>query len=249
MPVSPKIRALAVPLALLAAAVFVPAALAQAPTPTPTATPNPVTNDNDRDLAFVIVLFGALALGLVYWFMNQWRQDLRQLMGATLARTGQLPGISYGPQEGGTDGRPRDVREAELDIAGPAQVTVGEPAEYTATDAAAVWTLNPPDAGKLDPTSGEKTKLTATTAGALQLTATADGETKTIVIAALPPVSTTPGALPLIGAGYGGITIAIVAVTVAAALTAVDALPGAALATLLGTVVSYFFVRRENGGS
>ena len=244
MAVSPKIRALAVFAALLAAAVFVPAALAQSPTPTPA--PAPATNDNDRDLAFLIVAFGAIALGLVYWFMNQWRQDLRLLMGATLARTGSLPAISYGPQEGGT-GRPLDVAADELDIAGPAQVTVGEPAEYTATDAA-TWTLNPPEAGKLNPTGGAKTTLTATTAGALQLTATVGVETKTIVIAALPPVASA-GAIPLIGAGYGGITIAIVAVTVAAALTAVDALPGAALATLLGTVVSYFFVRRENGGA
>ena len=47
MAVSPKIRALTVLVAPLAAAVFVPAALAQSPTPAPAATSNA-----DRDLAF-----------------------------------------------------------------------------------------------------------------------------------------------------------------------------------------------------
>jgi hypothetical protein len=66
-------------------------------------------------------------------------------------------------------------------------------------------------------------------------------------VAAIDPAG-SPGSLPLVGAGYGGVIVAIVAVTIAATITALGLLDGAALATLLGTVVAYFFVQaREQG--
>lgn len=48
--------------------------------------------------------------------------------------------------------------------------------------------------------------------------------------------------MPLFGAGYGGMTIAIVALTLASAATFYGVLDGAALVALAGAVVGYFFV-------
>lgn len=221
------------------------------PSPSPSASASAADTGRSEELAYVLVAFGVVALGLVYWFLNRWRRDLGQVMGASLQRTNRLPDVVYSRQEGGGGG-PRDVGALEqaLEIGGPAMVTVGEEAAYEATgDGAqgATWTLTPADAGRLDPAQGARTTLVASKVGPLQIGVTVGAVTKTVAVAAMPP-SESPGSIPIIGAGYGGVTIAIVAVTVAAALTAIGALPGAALATLLGTVVSYFFVRRETGG-
>jgi hypothetical protein len=51
-----------------------------------------------------------------------------------------------------------------------------------------------------------------------------------------------PGRIPFVGVGYGGITIAIIALTLAPAATAYGKLDGAALVALAGAIVGYFFV-------
>jgi hypothetical protein len=141
-----------------------------------------------------------------------------------------------------------------LAIVGPEQVVVGQAAEFTAKlgdapAADAAWTVEPADAGRLQPVAGPATRFTATRAGQLTLKATVGGVTAPTRITAAAAADGQPGRIPLVGAGYGGITIAIVAVTVAAALTALGVLDGAALATLLGTVVSYFFVQQRDDRS
>jgi hypothetical protein len=121
----------------------------------------------------------------------------------------------------------------------------GNPVECT-------WSVTLEGAAVVKPVTGKETALTAAKDGPLTLTATtAEGGTASVPVVAVPAQQAGPrGSLPLIGTGYGGITIAILAVSVAGALTAIDKLPGAALATLLGTVVSYFFVQQQrNGGS
>jgi hypothetical protein len=105
----------------------------------------------------------------------------------------------------------------------------------------AEWAVQPTDAGRAAPPKGETTTVTPTRLGPLTVRATAAGATVEVhAVAAAAP--RRAGAIPLVGVGYGGITIAIIALTLTAAATAYGKLDGAALVTLAAAIVGYFFV-------
>jgi hypothetical protein len=142
-----------------------------------------------------------------------------------------------------------------LKIVGPPAVTVGQPAKFSAQTAEGpaancTWSVDA-DRASVAPTTGAETVVIAKKPGPFTLKATAGGAPATATVVAVNTGDARRGALPIIGVGYAGLTIAIIAVTGAAALTALRIFPAAALSTLLGTVVSYFFLRRDghSGGS
>lgn len=205
-------------------------------------------------VAFLVLLFGAFALLVMYDYLNRWRHDVGQWLTMAFAAGGRFPVVTWGPERPG-DPHIRDAT-GELTVTGPSALIVGERSQpFAATlgdqQVEANWTVRPSTAATVDPESGKSTQVTATKEGQLTLTAQYPGaQSKDVVLPAIRAAApTSPGSIPVIGYAYGGITIAIVAVAVAAAITALGLLDGAALATLLGTVVSYFFAQRHEGSS
>ncbi|MEA2449710.1 MAG: hypothetical protein QOG63_1642 [Thermoleophilaceae bacterium] len=215
---------------------------------TPTGTTQSSSN-RDPGVAKWILLFGALVLGMTLLYLNGWRESWEGVTKLVFRRVGVLPETTF---VSAVADELLEEAAPVLEITGPLVLPVGRTETYRATldgspAESAAWVVAPPDRAAPAPPSGAEIKVTAITAGPFTLTATANGATTDAHVAAIEPAS-SPGSLPLVGAGYGGVIVAIVAVTIAATITALGLLDGAALATLLGTVVAYFFVQaREQG--
>ena len=227
-------------------------------TPAPSTTVSPTggtqTSQGSTSVTGWILIVGAGALVLLYIYLFTWQRWTRSLTLAVLGRTGQLPTYEHVPtyiksafEAGGEEQAPK-----KLVITGPATAVLGRSSEpFKATldgqPVPATWKTDWSRA-TLDPLEGPQTRVTPTKEGPLQLTATvADNPQPATANITVVAAAAAPGAVPLVGGGYGGMTIAILAITIAGALTAEGVLPAAALATLLGTVVSYFFVQRQGG--
>jgi hypothetical protein len=231
------------------------AMLVSAGQPTTTTTPSTVTPATGSvSISGWVLLFGVGTLLLLYGFLFTWQQRTQALSLAALRRTGSLPTYEHVPAYIKSPFEAEAVEELpkKLAITGPATAIVGRPSEpFTVTlddqPTAATWSTDWTRA-TLEPLEGRETRLTAVKEGPLQVKANVQGGQQpavaNVTVVAAPP---TPGSVPFVGSGYGGLTVAILAVTIAGALTAQGILPSAALATLLGTVVSYFFVQRRAG--
>jgi len=205
-------------------------------------------------IAAAVLIFGLVVLIILYLYLNAWRKTTAKLIEDNLRRTGRLPGgyhevtakVRVGTRGalaggGGSAG-------GELTLSGPGVVTTGQISEdYVAKldghPVTVTWTAE--GHGRLSTPSGPTTKLTTSAPGIVHIKGEYNGKDVAVDVVSLDNLA-SEGKVPLIGGGYGGITIAILAVTVAAALTVLNLLPGAVLATLLGTVVSYFFVQRSS---
>lgn len=231
-----------------AEAAFAQSSSEPAGTPSPAPTPG---KDNPR-IAVALILLGAFATFLLYWYLNGWRRDTTRLTEKVLKDLKTLPDWVH--VSGGVNVEPDGGREAtatKLEVVGSPVVAVGRPEVYRATldgkPVSVEWEVK--GDATVSARNGEETSLTATKPGQIRLEAKAGDETAFAIIGAVTaPAATPAGRLPLVGGGYGGLTVALVAITFAAALTAIGKLPDAALATLLGTVVSYFFAQRGGGG-
>lgn len=198
----------------------------------------------DSATAWLVLGFGILTLVIVYYYLHRWRKTWQTMAADVLSRSGRLPGIKLVQTEITVQGVSSTVT-----IRGPGTVIVGQPSQpFIATIGdqlvSVEWQIDG-DGAELSPSTGSQTVVTARSPGAFAVHAEKAGSAKSkpIYVAAIESAPGSLGDLPLVGAGFGGITIAILAVSVAGALTAIGLLPGAALATLLGTVVSYFFVQ------
>ena len=219
------------------------------PAAPPAMAPDPLT-------AIAILVLGLVALVLLYVFLETWRrayitltrEGLRQvdlaLHVVSVLGTASLPAA---------DGAPlADEDRPTLTIKGPPRIDVGKPAmfELRRDGALARGTWAVDGKGTVDPTEGDTAKVTATAPGRIRLRVSYETTSGPVLVisdeieAVDPPGRSLP--IPLIAHGYGAFTVAILAVSVAAALTAAGWLPSAALATLLGTVVSYFFVKQDH---
>lgn len=219
-------------------------------------------DDNDDALvAIAVLLFGAFALGIAVFYLDRWRTSTEALIKTTLAKTGELPelqvvGAAVPAGEEGVRGGLDQPEPVPLLVTGPALLQVGVAATYSATQGGALatvaWTVDPADAGTVDPASGDTARVTATKVGPLKVRGTLDATTAEVPAVAVAPARDA-GRVPLVGVGYGGITISIFALTLAAAATVYGKLDGAALVTLAGAVVGYFFVQargqQANAGS
>jgi len=231
-----------------------PAAPAESSPPTP-----------DRLIAVSMLLLGAIALYILFRYLDSWRSAYLDLSTQMIKRSGRLPGTistlgtaTSAPPAAPAGAQTRDAPgspPATLAVKGPPTVAVGQPAMFSAwsgdTPAPATWRVLAGDA-VLQPTEGAAVELTAAAPGAIALEAMIGSAPDRVpvpcaVVATKAPEAASSGSVPIFGEGYGAFMIAIVGISVAGALTAIGWLPGAALATLLGTVVSYFFVQRQSG--
>ena len=218
-------------------------------TQVPTVEPTP-----DRVMGIVVLALGAVALAILFAYLEAWRRAYVKLSRAALKMTGSFPvpiDVLATVPVPGPPGRAQAGQAPELVIKGPTTVFVGRPSDaFTAlvdgNEVEASWTVREPEA-RIAPARGRSARITVTRSGPFTVVAQAAGTEITAVVTAVTPPS--PGAFPLIASGYAGSTIAIVAICVAGALTAIGWLPGAALATLLGTVVAYFFVQQTNSAT
>lgn len=220
--------------------------------PAPVFVENAGASAGDRAIAAGVLVFGGAALLMTLLYLNSWRRATTSLARATLEKTGRLPEYDHNPVElqaagaRGIDGEPAGT----LKIRGPSTLYVGRPATFTAlrddTPVEAAWSVEPATA-TVEPERGTATRVTASKAGPVTVRAQVDETIAEAHAGAVrAPARGGAGSVPLVGLGYGGVTIAIVAVTVAGAITALGVLDGAALAALLGTVVGYFFVERRS---
>jgi hypothetical protein len=205
----------------------------------------------DRAIAAGVLVFGGAALLMTLLYLNSWRRATTSLARATLEKTGRLPVYEHNPIELQAAGA-RGIGEpaSTLKIRGPSTLYVGRPATFTAVrddkPVEAAWSVEPATA-TVEPERATAAKVTASRAGPVTVRAEVEGTTAEAHAGAVrAPARSGSGSVPLVGLGYGGVTIAIVAVTVAGAITALGVLDGAALAALLGTVVGYFFVERRS---
>jgi hypothetical protein len=203
--------------------------------------------DSSPTLAKWLLVFGVIALGLTLLYLHGWQESWTSLAGSALGRTGSLPDFVFvSPVVPDVTARGMDVEQATLEIEGPLTLPVNQSGTYRVRDLKQgdkpTWSVDPEDAASVSPASGPKTTLKPTREGPLALAATTATGKGVAQIAAVRAQSAA-GTLPLVGVGYGGVVLAIVAVTVASSVTALGLLDGAALATLLGTVVAYFFAQ------
>jgi hypothetical protein len=217
------------------------------------ASPIVIIDPNAAWLAAGLLLFGLLVIAVLYYYLHAWRRDTTNLIREAIKRTGQPPALQIIASSEGDrwqDGLQDSTAADAVVVKGPDRVTVGQPsADFTATRGRepvdAQWSVE--GAGTMDPVAGSAAKLTAYRPGEVTVVAEVDGKTLKLLTLAVESAESR-GGVPVVASGYNGITIAILAVSVAAALTAVGLLPSAALATLLGTVVSYFFATRSRDG-
>jgi hypothetical protein len=202
-----------------------------------------------------ILLFGLLILLLMFAYLNLWRRDIGRWILTAFRRTDQFPRYDHIPVTARPteEARLAGAEESQIVVHGPALVTVGvESAPFTVRKDAVVvqadWAVEPADAAGVDPGRRQAVRVTATKEGPFQVKAQVPGVIDAAVAHVTANAAAPPGEIPFVGAGYGGLMVAIAAVTIAGSLTALGVLPGAALATLLGTVVSYFFVRSTTQG-
>ena len=202
-------------------------------------------NDDQALVAIGMLAFGALALGMTLLYLNAWRRSSARLIKDTLEVTGRLPDYEFVaaavPEPGARELEPTIT----LSIRGPALVHVGRGARFQAfQDDASVdaeWAVDPPEAGRVEPTTGAQTTVTPARLGPLTVRATAAGATaEAHAVAVAAP--RRGGRVPLVGVGYGGITVSIIGLTLMAAATAYGVLDGAALVAFASAVVGYFFV-------
>ncbi len=214
-------------------------------------------NKAERGIAVGILALGVIGLLFAYLFYNGWRNSYQKLADAALRTTRRLPQTIFNPVESAqfrSRGLSQEAAAQHPVVQGPAAVVVGEPAKYKATvgDAPATscaWAVEPADSATVKPASGAETTVTATKEGPITLTATVAGAEPTLVhITAIPKVA--EGGVPLLGAGFGGLAAAVLAFTIAGALTALNILSGSAFIAFLGPVVGYFFAAtRDSGGT
>ena len=106
----------------------------------------------------------------------------------------------------------------------------------------AQWAVDAPEAGRVEPAGGTETTVTPTRLGPLTVRATVADVTAEAHAVAVAAPRRAGGRVPLVGVGYGGITISIIALSLTAAATAYGTLDGAALVAFAAAVVGYFFV-------
>jgi hypothetical protein len=196
----------------------------------------------------VVLAFGLLAIVVVVIFILLAQGRYFRAV-EHLARRGMVtsPGrteatISGGasPQLTGT-GQPADIT-----VAGPKFLTVGEPAEFTATadgkPVKVTWTTQGADKKpKQEPTTvSERVKLTPSEPGPFAVIAKVTAGTAYLAVTAEKP-STTATVLGYVGAGWGSIVISIVVAAVVAALGIAGVLDGQAIAGIYGALVGYLF--------
>lgn len=199
-------------------------------------------------IALAILMLGALTLWGIYRYLNAWRKDYVKASNRTSKSGGSMiadyisGSVTIAPSALAKAGTPH----GELRIEGPNELIVAAPATIRAfvgnEPVEVSWKTEGPVS--CDRTSGSEASVTATETGSITLKAVYEGREATATFKAKESTRQASSAFPLAGEGYAGITVAILSVTVGGALTAVGVLPAAALATLLGTVVSYFFAQR-----
>ena len=210
----------------------------------------------DHWLAFAILVLGAAAVGFAYLFYNGWRRSYQTLAAAALSRSGHYPETTFDPVEVGTfrvaSVAPADAH-AQAVVKGPSAIVAGQPAVFSATVSGqpaptCQWGLDPADAGTVMPATGAQTTLTAPKPGTVTLTATIPGGEATLVPLTV-VAATSDGGVPLLGSGFAGVAAALIAFTIAGALTALGVLSGTAFIAFLGPVVGYFFGQSRDSGN
>lgn len=209
----------------------------------------------ERGVAIAILVLGAVALLIAYFFYNGWRVSYEKLAASALRITDRFPKTEFNPVENAlfrARGITADDAQSQPVVEGPTGVAVGEPTAFKATVGGAAassctWAVEPPESATVQPVTGPETKLTALKEGAITLKATVGAGTPTLVhLTAL--VKATEGGVPLLGVGFSGVAATIIAFTIAGALTALNIISGSAFIAFLGPVVGYFFAAARNSG-
>jgi hypothetical protein len=211
-------------------------------------------NGNLRLTAVAFIAFALLVIGAVLLYLNSAQKRFYETIRAAIRRLGTIPPAESIPSF--QAGVAAAASTSTLKIVGPSVLKVGEATTFTAlvdgVEASATWAVEPSD-GISDPgAEASSVALTASKAGTFKITATATGAdgqpvSDSVQVTALQVPDKLP-ALPLIGAGYGTVTIAIVAITAVVVLGMLDFLDGQALATFFGGIIGYIFLKAGQGG-
>jgi hypothetical protein len=207
-------------------------------------------NEVDSGIVVAVLAFGLLVIValLVYLYLIQERYfDAAE---RALGRLGKVPpaqevtAIASGAPVtfGATAAEP-------LKITGPAVLAVGGDGEaYTVApgDGEAQWSINTPDDGASDvasvaPATGGTVRVVAKKAGTFIINVTRGAGSGSYTVTAVDLSSESR--LPLVGAGYGTLLIALVLLTGAIVLGLEDVLSGEAIATLFGALAGYVFLK------
>jgi hypothetical protein len=209
----------------------------------PAATTNNSVLSGDAMAIITVVLIAAsvISVGMVLWFT-------RDLVGRYYATASRLArgGLNPEPQEVQAGG-PMQIGGTETaastpvySIKGATAGVVGHASNYEARmdgkPVDATWSLDPTDAGAVNPRQGSSTKLTPAKTGITKVIATAGGQSPSLEVAVVEPKGSTTK-LPFVGRGWGGIAAGIVAVFTLFGLGLAGRLSSDALATLFGALL------------
>jgi hypothetical protein len=196
----------------------------------------------------VVLAFGLLAILVVVIFILEAQGRYFQAV-ERLARRGIVtsPGQTEATIKAGARTQLNAAGQpADITVAGPKYLTVGEPAEYTAKAEGKLtrvtWSTQGADKKpKLEPTTAsERVKVTPTESGPFAILATVQAGAAYLAVTAEKP-STAATVLGYVGAGWGSIVVSIVVAAVVAALGIAGVLDGQAIAGIYGALVGYLF--------
>jgi hypothetical protein len=216
-------------------------------TTTPTTSTAPLSSSQADTAAILALSFGLLAIIAVLVFLSwdrirsfQALKDAGQVGSATVHDESPFARASLTKSSGAS---------GAVSIVGPKALSLNEPTNYLVQgDTAGAnpsWKVQ--GDATISPPSGQRTQLTAKSAGAIILSVSVGTESATTEIAATaPPRSST---IPFLGQGYGSVVIALSVASVTAALGLTNIINGQAVAGILGSLVTYSVVRGANAGS
>ncbi len=199
--------------------------------------------------AIFALIFGVLAIWSVLFFLFRDRARSFKLLSDDAAQ-----GVAASPvDEPSQEPMRAAITANQATVVGPASLRVGTQSTYhihPSSDAATTWKLD--GDGQLGPNTGNQTTVTPTGIGVLVLMATQNDTPLKKVINATAPPATGSAQVPILGVGYGSVVVALAVASVTAALGLTQVISGEAVATILGSLVSYSVARgvaASSGGS
>lgn len=234
---------------------FLPAAAAAADATSSSTTSPGFADPGQRLIALgILALFGIAVLSIVVAFIlgsgSRYFTSVERLARRGVATAPQLVTATSQPGEAALDG----PAEPQLAVTGPDKATLGVATAYRAMlgDAPAndaQWTVEPPDAATLDPSTGSQVTVTAKKAGSFELKASSGSTSIAITVAAEAAADAGRTLLPFIGGGWGAIIVSIIVAVILAILGLIGVVGSEAIAALFGTLLGYLFgIRTTDAG-
>ncbi len=207
--------------------------------------------ENAGTYAVWVLAFGAFAMFALLWYTGWKQTEFYELAKERLklGGGGSFSGETVSMAAPTAPAAPGALAAPAPVITGPASVILGlKSPEFkvevggTQPASGVTWSVTPADAAAVLPSTSGATQIVAAKAGALTVSATVNGQTVSLQVAALP--DTPPKMkIPFVGGGLGSFYVAIMILALAGTLGILGVLTGEGVATIIGAIAGYIFGR------